>query len=132
MYEIVTGRSPKDLSKFGIEGTGYIGKHIVGTGNDAHLTNKILIDFLRPHVILIAGKRGSGKSYSSAVLAEEMSLLPLELSQNLSTIMIDTMGIFWSMKYPNDDQANLLDEWGMKPQGLKDKIKHYVPYEQKK
>jgi len=131
MYEIVTGRSPKDLKKFGIEGTGYFGKHIVGKGNDAHLTNKILIDFLRPHVILVAGKRGSGKSYSSAVLAEEMSLLPPELSQNLSTVMIDTMGIFWSMKYPNDDQTILLDEWGMKPKGLKDKVKLYVPYKQK-
>jgi len=131
MYEIITGRQPKDLKKFGLKGAGYLGKHIVGKGNDAHLTNKILIDFLRPHVILVAGKRGSGKSYSSAVLAEEMSLLPPELSQNLSTIMIDTMGIFWSMKYPNDDQTILLDEWGMKPKGLKDKVKVYVPYRQK-
>ncbi len=131
MYEIVTGRTPKDLQKYGIEGTGYIGKHIVDKGEEAHLTNKILIDFLRPHVILICGKRGTGKSYSGAVLAEEMTLLPKELSQNLSTVMIDTMGIFWSMKYPNDDQAVLLDDWGMKPKGLKDQVKVYVPFKQK-
>lgn len=131
MYEIVVGRTPKDFQKYEIEGTGYIGKHIVDKGEDAHLTNKILIDFLRPHVILVCGKRGTGKSYSAAVLAEEMTLLPKELSQNLSTIMIDTMGIFWSMKHPNDDQAVLLDEWGMKPKGLKDQVKVYVPFKQK-
>lgn len=132
MYEIIVGRTPKDLQKYGTEGTGFIGKHIVDKGDDAHLTNKILIDFLRPHVILVAGKRGTGKSYCSAVLAEEMTLLPKELSQNLSTIMIDTMGIFWSMKYPNEDQVVELDEWGMKPKGLGDQVKVYVPFGQKK
>lgn len=131
MFEIVVGRSPKDLKKYGKEGTGYIGKHIVGKGDEAHLTNKVLIDFLRPHIILVAGKRGSGKSYSGAVLAEEMALLPQELAQNLSTIMIDTMGIYWSMKYPNEDQVILLDEWGMKPKGLEKQVKVYVPYKQK-
>jgi len=132
MYEIVTGRTPKDREKFGTEGCGYIGKHIVGKGEDAHLTNKVLLDFLRPHVILVAGKRGSGKSYSGGVLAEEMAFLPKELSQNLSTVMIDTMGIYWSMKFPNEDQLVLLDEWGLKPKGLKEKVQTYVPYKQKK
>jgi len=131
MYEIVTGRSPKDLKKFGTEGTGYIGKHIVGRGDEAHLTNKVLIDFLRPHIILVAGKRGAGKSYSGGILAEELALLPPELSQNLSTVMIDTMGIYWSMKYPNEDQVVKLDEWGMKPRGLEKQVKTYVPFKQK-
>ena len=131
MYDIVAGRIPKDFKKFGTEGTGYIGKHVVGEGDEAHLTNKVLIDFLRPHVILIAGKRGSGKSYSGGVLAEELAILPEEFSQNLSSIMIDTMGIYWSMKYPNEDQMILLDEWGLKPRGLEKKVRTYVPFKQK-
>jgi len=131
MYEIVTGRSPKDLEEFGIEGTGYIGKNIVGKGDEAHLTNKVLIDFLRPHLILVAGKRGSGKSYSGGVLAEEMALLPPDIAKNLSTVMIDTMGIYWSMKYPNEDQLIELSDWGMKPRGLEKQVKTYVPFKQK-
>lgn len=58
VYETVVGRIKEDLEKFGIKATGYIGKHIVGTGEDAHLTTKVFIDLLRPHVILICGKRG--------------------------------------------------------------------------
>jgi hypothetical protein len=131
MYEIIVGRNPKDLKEFKNEGCGYIGKHIVGKGDEAHLTNKVMLDFMRPHVILVAGKRGSGKSYSGGLLAEELALLPKDLSQNLSTIMIDTMGIYWSMKYPNEDQILLLDEWGLKPKGLQKQVKTYVPYKQK-
>ncbi|MEM5793338.1 MAG: ATP-binding protein [Candidatus Aenigmatarchaeota archaeon] len=132
MYEIVVGRTPKDFEKFGTDCTGYLGKHIVGKGDEAHLTNKVLIDFLRPHCILIAGKRGSGKSYSGGIIAEEMALLPKEFAQNLSSVMIDTMGIYWSMKYPNDAQEIELEGWGLKPRGLKDEVKVYVPFKQKK
>ena len=132
MYEIVVGRSPKDFEKFGNDCTGFIGKHIVGKGEDAHLTNKVLIDFLRPHCILIAGKRGSGKSYTGGIIAEEMALLPKDFAKNLSSVMIDTMGIYWSMKFPNEAQVVDLSEWGLKPIGLKDQVKVYVPFKQKK
>ena len=64
--KIVVGRNREDLAKFGTKGTVYIGKHIVGTGEEAHLTNPICMDVIRPHVILLCGKRGSGKSYSGA------------------------------------------------------------------
>ena len=55
VYETIVGRMKEDLEKFGNKGTGYIGKHIVGTGEDTHLTTKVFIDLLRPHVILISG-----------------------------------------------------------------------------
>ncbi len=131
MYEIVVGRNPHDLKKFGTKDTGYIGKHIVGKGDEAHLTNKIVLDFLRPHIILICGKRGSGKSYTGGVIAEEIALLPEEFRKNLTVVMIDTMGIYWSMKIPNDQQVVLLDQWGLKPKDIKDRVKTYVPFEQK-
>jgi len=60
----------------------------------------------------------SGKSYSLSVIAEEMANLPKEVNKNLSILLLDTMGIFWSMKYPNERQADLLKTWGLKPKGL--------------
>jgi len=131
MYEIVVGRRPDDLKEFGTECTGYIGKHIVGKGEDTHLTNPILMDLLRPHIILVCGKRGSGKSYSSGVIAEEIALLPEEFRKNLTCVIIDTMGIYWSIKIPNEQQVVLLDQWGLKPQNLKDRVRVYVPFKQK-
>ncbi len=118
MYEIVVGRSAEDVKKYGLYGTAYIGKHIVGTGEDAHVTSKILLDLVRPHVILVCGKRGSGKSYSAGVIAEEMAILPDDLRKNLSMIIVDPMGIYWSMKNPNEKDADLLRKWDIKPGGV--------------
>jgi len=131
MREIVVGRREQDLKQFGIKCAGYIGKHIVGKGDEAHLTNPMVLDLLRPHVMLICGKRGSGKSYAAGVIMEEIALLPEEFRKNLTVVMIDTMGIYWSSKLPNEQQVVLLDKWGLKANGLKDRVKVYVPFEQK-
>jgi len=128
-YETIVGRDKKDLEKYGTERIGYIGKHIVGTGEDAHLTTKVFFDLLRPHVTLITGKRGTGKSYVAGVLVEATVNLSEELQKSLSTIIIDTMGIFWSMKYPNEQQANLLEEWKLQPKAMSN-VKVYVPSSQ--
>jgi len=132
MHEIIVGRRKEDLKKYGKKCTGYLGKHIVGEGEETHLTNKILMDFLRPHVILICGKRGSGKSYCAGIMMEEMVLLPEEFRNNLTTVVIDTMGIYWSTKLPNEQQIIDLEKWGLKPRGFEDRIKVYVPFQQKK
>jgi DNA helicase HerA-like ATPase len=130
VYETVVGRSRKNFEKLGRTAAGFIGKHIVGTGEDAHLTTRVLLDFLSPHIVLITGKRGTGKSYVAGVIAEEMLNLPEEHRRNLAVVFIDTMGIFWSMKSPNDQQINLLNEWKLKPAGMEN-VKVYVPYSQK-
>ena len=125
LEDIVVGREPEDLKKFGKAGTIFLGKHVVGTGFDVNLTNPVRMDVGRPHLVLIVGKRGSGKSYSGAVIAEEIMNLPEEVRQNLSVLMIDTMGIFWSMKNPNDPDLLLLREWNIQPQGFS--IKNIIP-----
>jgi len=125
MEDIVVGRDPEDIEKYGKKGCIFVGKHIVGKGYEHHLTNPVLMDVLRPHIVLIVGKRGSGKSYTSAVIAEEIMKLPDEIKENLSCLMIDTMGIFWSMKNPNDKDLLLLNDWGLKPRGFE--IKNIVP-----
>jgi hypothetical protein len=123
--DIIIGREPEDLKTYGKKGCIFLGKHIVGSGYEYHLTNPVLMDVLRPHIVLITGKRGFGKSYSSAVIAEEIAKLPDEVRENLACLMIDTMGAFWSMKNPNDKDLMLLTEWGLKPQPFP--VKNIVP-----
>src|SRR3989338_86146 len=122
---IVIGRDDEDVKRFGDKGTILIGRHIVGTGEEAHLTNPIAMDIARPHVMLVLGKRGSGKSYTLAAIAEEVTDLPKDVRENLSIVIIDTMGIFWSMKNPNEKQVELLADWGLQPKGYD--VAVYVP-----
>jgi len=126
MYEIIVGRDESDKKKLGDRGTIFLGKLYVKMGATTSLSNKILMDVARSHVILVCGKRGSGKSYSLSVIAEEIANLPEEIAQNLSVLMFDTMGIFWTMKYPNEREADLLEQWNLKPKGL-EHIKIYTP-----
>ncbi len=125
MPEIVVGRDEEDLRKYGSEGTIYIGKHLVGTGEEAHLTTPVLLDVLRPHIICLTGKRGSGKSFSCGVIAEEIHKLPENVRDNLCALIIDTQGIFWTMKSPNEKELTLLKEWNLSPQGFP--VNVYVP-----
>lgn len=54
-------------------------------------------------------------SYTMGVIAEGMADLPTEIRQNLAIVMLDTMGIYWTMKYPNMKEKDLLETWGMQP-----------------
>jgi len=124
-YDIIVGRDKEDKKKFGKNGLIYIGKGYVKMGNYVSLSNKLWLDVVRSHVILIAGKRGSGKSYSIGVLAEELSKLPKEVSENIACLIFDTMGIFWTMKYKNDKDTELLEEWDLKSEKLPARV--WVP-----
>jgi len=125
MYDIIIGRSEKDREKYGKEGTIFLGKHYVKMGQTTSLSNKIYMDVTRSHVVFVSGKRGSGKSYTMGVIAEGMSDLPEEIKRNLAVVMLDTMGIYWTMKYRNDKEADLLKEWGLEGKELDVKI--YTP-----
>ncbi|MEK6935469.1 MAG: DUF87 domain-containing protein [Nanoarchaeota archaeon] len=124
-YDIIIGRNKSDKEKFGDKGLIYLGKGYVSMGNYTSLSNLIWLDVIRSHVILIAGKRGSGKSYSIGVIAEELSDLPSEIKNNIASLIFDTMGIFWTMKFKNEKDAELLDEWKLKPKNLP--INTWVP-----
>ena len=118
MYDITIGRNPEDAKRYGVLGTIFIGKHYVKMGQTTSLSNKILMDVARSHVVFVVGKRGSGKSYTLGVIAESMLNLPTEIRKNLSIIMLDTMGIYWTMKYPNKQDKELLNEWGLEAKSL--------------
>ena len=125
MYDIIIGRDEEDKKKFGTEGTILIGKHYIKMGRTTTLSNKIYMDMIRSHVVFICGKRGSGKSYTMGVIAEGVADLPTEIKQNISIIFLDTMGVYWTMKYPNKQDRPLLDDWELKSKGLDVKI--YTP-----
>jgi uncharacterized protein len=89
----------------------------------------------KSHVIFIVGKRGSGKSYTLGVIAEGIYDLPPEIKENLSVVMLDTMGIYWTMKYPNSREKGIAEEWGIESKGLDIKIftpvGHYEEFKEK-
>ncbi|HLC61064.1 MAG TPA: DUF87 domain-containing protein [Candidatus Nanoarchaeia archaeon] len=135
MYDIVIGRSEADKEKYGTTGAIFLGKHYVKMGQTTSLSNKVYLDVAKSHVVFVVGKRGSGKSYSMGVIAEGIYDLPDEIKNNLAVVMLDTMGIYWTMKYPNHKEKELLDEWGVEARGLNvhifTPIGHFQEYKDK-
>ena len=125
MYDVIVGRNESDRKQFGDKGTIFLGKHYVKMGRTTSLSNNVFIDVTRSHVFFIVGKRGSGKSYTMGVIAEGISDLPADIKNNISVILLDTMGIYWTMKYPNQKDKELLKQWGLKSKPLDVKI--YTP-----
>ena len=125
-YDVIVGRSAGDKKDFGDRGLAFIGKTYVTMGTYTSLSNPIYLDIARTHVLLIAGKRGSGKSYTIGTIAEALSDLGMEESGNISSLIFDTMGIYWTMKYKNDKDIPLLKEWGLEPKNLPVKI--FAPF----
>ena len=125
-YDIIIGRDEADKKAFGDRGLIYLGKGYVKMGQYTSLSNKIFMDVARSHVVLVAGKRGSGKSYTLGVIAEGLSNLPKEASENIASLIFDTMGIYWTMKYKNEKDRDLLREWNLKSQHLP--VKVFVPF----
>ncbi len=125
-YDIITGRGAADKKAFADRGLVFLGKGYIKMGQYTSLSNRILMDIARSHVVLVAGKRGSGKSYTLGVIAEELSNLPKEVSQNIGSLIFDTMGIYWTMKFKNEKDKELLREWELEPKNLP--IKVFVPF----
>jgi hypothetical protein len=85
---------------------------------------RILMDSISPHAVFICGMRGSGKSYTLGVIAEELALK----NDAVGVIIIDPMGIFWSMNGPNkvEREQDLLTTWDLKPTSI-DNIQVFIP-----
>ncbi len=105
------------------------GKGLLSIGNYMALDHSrgaaVYLDALKPHAILICGKRGYGKSYTMGCLLEELSLLEPAIKKRLSSLVIDTMGIFWTMRQPNTFEAHRLTDWELNPAGFETEI--FVP-----
>ncbi|MEK6888392.1 MAG: LAGLIDADG family homing endonuclease [Candidatus Aenigmatarchaeota archaeon] len=90
MPEVIVGRDEEDTKKYGTTGTLFIGRHLVGTGEDTHMTTPVLLDVLRPHIISISGKRGEGKctEASTLITLADGSCVPIkDLAENNSRVV---------------------------------------------
>lgn len=105
------------------------GEGLLSIGNYMALDHSrgtaVYLDALKPHAILICGKRGYGKSYTMGCMLEELALLHSAVKKRLASLVIDTMGIFWTMKNPNTFEAGRLKNWDLNPTGFKTEI--FVP-----
>ena len=118
-----------------------LGKVLEHSSPDYFASN-VWLDVSYPYVVLVPGRRGTGKSYTLGVLAEGLSLS--EQETNITTkktkqtvVIIDTLGQFWQMRYgvgrrdeEEKNQLKLLETWGLKPRGIQN-IQVYVPYGKK-
>ena len=121
-YEIILGREEEERKKLGTLGTVLLGKHYVQMGQTTALAQNIYLDLNKAHVLFVCGKRGSGKSYSLGVIAEGIAKLPEEHRSRLAVVLLDTMGIYWTMKYPNHKDEHMLKEWNLEGEGIPVKI----------
>ncbi len=86
----------------------YIGK-LEGKEIDIYLDLKKL---LTKHVAILA-KSGAGKSYTVGVLVEEI------ITKKVPILIIDPHGEYSALKYPNEEQAEELASYNLKPKGFK-------------
>ncbi|HLC93150.1 MAG TPA: DUF87 domain-containing protein [archaeon] len=118
---VFIGRKASIFKRFGYEAALHIGR----VNEKEFENNEVFLDSLNPHVVFVCGARGSGKSYVLGVVAEELA----EKNRNVGTIVVDPVGVFWSMKFPNKDEKEIekLREWGLEPKGLSN-IKVFIPF----
>ena len=64
-------------------------------------------------------------SYTMGSIAEGLADVDPEVGKNLCFVMMDTMGVYWSMKYANAKDEDLLRQWGLEGKGLNVQI--YLP-----
>ncbi|MHC1756005.1 MAG: ATP-binding protein [Methanosarcina sp.] len=106
-----------------------LGEGLLSLGNYMALDHSrgaaVYLDALKPHAVLVCGKRGYGKSYTMGCMLEELAFLPPAIKGKLASLIIDTMGIFWTMSYPNTSEAGRLKSWDLTPAGLETEI--FVP-----
>ncbi|MCD4740570.1 DUF853 family protein [archaeon] len=115
------GREKSIHEKYGRDGALLLGK----ITEEDHYGNFVYLDAIAPHVIFIVGARGSGKSYSLGVIAEEL----IFKNPNVASVIIDPIGIYWSMKHPNQEEKELdnLIRMGLTPKGVSS-VNVFVPY----
>ncbi|WP_251331428.1 ATP-binding protein [Haloplanus pelagicus] len=83
-------------------------------GEERDSGEETLIDTSKARALFVCGKRGTGKSYSLGNVIEEVNR---EMPDTVP-LVVDPMGIYWTMAEPNDEQQDLLWDWGMQPTGF--------------
>ncbi|MFW9922377.1 MAG: helicase HerA domain-containing protein [Candidatus Thorarchaeota archaeon] len=120
---IVLGRGGSTIKQIGCQGTLYLGR-VSEKGNHNMYGKKVLVDAAFPHIMFISGHRGSGKSYTLGVIAEELAKTNL----GVGVILVDPIGVFWALKNKNTDTNEnvLLEKWGLSPNDVQN-IEVFTP-----
>lgn len=122
---VYVGRKQSVFSRHKSKAALYIGQVAERQTQGRSLEGRhILLDSISPHAIFICGMRGSGKSYTLGVIAEEMA----EKNNGAGVIIIDPMGIFWSMKRANkvSQEKRFLRKWGLGSKGFEN-VRVFLP-----
>ncbi|MHA3963007.1 MAG: ATP-binding protein [Candidatus Thorarchaeota archaeon SMTZ1-45] len=124
---VVLGRSESFHRKYHTGGLGTIGG--VAETSDDILTSlmgmPVTLDLMSPHVMFVAGKRGSGKSYTLGIIAEELALAMERREIEVAVVVVDTVDVFRQMVDANDEQVDLLKKWNLEAKGFS--VAVYIP-----
>ncbi|MFW9963151.1 MAG: ATP-binding protein [Candidatus Sifarchaeia archaeon] len=124
---IVLGRSESFHRKYHTVGLGTIGG--VAEASDDILTSlmgmPVTLDLMSPHVMFVAGKRGSGKSYTLGIIAEELALAMERREIEVAAVVVDTVDVFRQMVDANEEQTDLLKKWNLEAKGFS--VAVYIP-----
>ncbi len=124
---VVLGRSASFHRNYGQIGLGFVGA--VSESSDDILTSllgiPVYLDLVSPHVLFVAGKRGSGKSYTLGIVIEELARAMDRREIEVAAVVIDTVDVFRQMIDPNTEQQDALKKWGLDAQGVP--ISVYIP-----
>ncbi len=124
---VVLGRADSFHRKFRNVGLGLIGG--VAETSDDILTSlmgmPVSLDLMSPHVMFVAGKRGSGKSYTLGIIAEELARAMERREIEVAAVVVDTVDVFRQMVDPNVDQTDILKKWRVDAKGFP--INVYIP-----
>jgi DNA helicase HerA-like ATPase len=83
-------------------------------GEDRDTGDEAYISAERARSILTCGKRGTGKSYTLGDIVEEIHTE----TRDIVPLVVDPMGIYWTMSNRNNEQEDLLWDWGLSAQAF--------------
>ncbi|MHA2378383.1 MAG: ATP-binding protein [Candidatus Thorarchaeota archaeon] len=124
---VIIGRSESFHRKYPHTGLGMIGAVAESCVDilESLFGMPVHLDLVSPHVMLVAGKRGSGKSYTLGIIAEELARTMERREIEVAGVVIDTVDVFRQGVEPNVDQEDLLRKWGLEARGFP--VAVYIP-----
>ena len=115
---IVIGRSESKVARLGTTLSVCMGKTFDTKDSGLALGERVYLDVNEPHMVLVCGKRGYGKSYTLGVVAEGLLSLPPEAKHSIALVIIDAMGVFWTIQQASGSAGAELTEWDIEPKGF--------------
>jgi len=128
--EEILGREEAMIERFGKTGCAHLGKVVSYPGGRYEEVGAVYLDITSPHMMLVVGKRGTGKSYTLGVLAEAFGLLEPEYRRKIAVLVVDTMSVFHSLKRPNANAREverMRDFGGIQSRGFEDWVRIFLP-----